>query len=181
MSLFTSITANLTKSTPLQRSQFVVWFIKNKWYTEKQHNFQTKYWRTSPSTPLICEWYKMFKEPGSVLRQTGSVHVSTSVEDVQWITESFVFSLWKFVHRCSCELQIPYSTVLKMLNITCRLHALQALHLQTVQIMRPINCNAFAMDILEWLVENNEFLKHVVFTDYATFHVSGKVNCHNDS
>ena len=84
-------------------------------------------------------------------------------------------------HLCisvAVKLQIICSTVQKVLNITCRLHAFQ---IQIVQVLKPINCYAFATDILEWLGDKNGFLKHVTWTDDATFHMSGIVNCHNVS
>ena len=57
-----------------------------------------------------------------------------------------------------------------------RLHAYK---LQIVQALEPDDhpCRAaFAEEILQRIDDNNDYNNSVVFSDEATFHVSGKVN-----
>jgi hypothetical protein len=43
---------------------------------------------------------------------------------------------------------------------------------------KPVR-HIFTLEMLSQLDDDAEFMKHVVFSDEATFHVSGKVNMHN--
>ena len=38
---------------------------------------------------------------------------------------------------------------------------------------------AFDLEMLSRIEDDEDYLKKVMFTDEACFHVSGKVNCHN--
>jgi hypothetical protein len=115
----------------------------------------------------------------SVFQHTVSRHLRTNAEDVEWIWESFVCSLYKFICRHFFELQIPCSAVHKVLHTCLRLHAYK---IQIVQAVRPsdhlLNF-AFATDILEWVSGGGGLLTRVVFTVKAAFCVSGRISCYS--
>jgi hypothetical protein len=157
--------------TLLEKAQCVVWFIETKSDLQTQRNFRTKYRRTPPNRPSIHEWHKKFMETVRVFRHTGALLSSPSARDVERIRESFVRSPQKPGRRCSIELRILRSAV----HTRLRLHADK---FQIVQTLGPsdrsLRC-AFATYILAQLDEDNWILKSVLFTDEATFHVSGRV------
>ena len=85
----------------------------------------------------------------------------------------------KLICVASNELAINRSTVHKVLYKQLHLHAYK---LQIVQALKLDDhpCQAaFAEDILQHIDDDNDYLNNVVFSNKATFHVSGKVNKHN--
>ena len=85
----------------------------------------------------------------------------------------------KSVRVASNEFAIPQSTVHKVLHKRLRLYAYK---LQIVQALKPDDHPrraAFVEEILQRIDDDNDYLNSVVFSDEATFHVSGKVNKHN--
>ena len=82
----------------------------------------------------------------------------------------------KSIRIASNELVIPRSTVHKVLHKRLQLHAYK---LQIVQALksddRPRRA-AFAEEMLQRIEDDYDYLNSVVFSDKATFHVSGKVN-----
>ena len=85
----------------------------------------------------------------------------------------------KSIRVVSNELAIPRSTVHKVLHKRLRLHAYK---LQIVQDLKPDDHPrraAFAEEILQCIDDDNDYLNSVVFSNEATFHVSGKLNKHN--
>ena len=102
-----------------------------------------------------------------------------SAASVDSVRDAFQRSPRKSVRRTSLELRMPRSTVHKVLHTRLRLHAYK---LQLVQELKPNDRpqrEAFATEILSRIDEDNDYLKHVVFSDEATFHTCGKVNRHN--
>ena len=54
--------------------------------------------------------------------------------------------------------------------------------MQILQERKPNDgpkCKAFALEMLSRINDDKDYLKKVMFTDEACFHVSGKVNRHN--
>jgi hypothetical protein len=52
-------------------------------------------------------------------------------------------------------------------------------HLQLLQALTPADHVARNNFSIKMLVVHDDFLRHLVFSDKATFHLSGKVNRHN--
>ncbi|KFM61825.1 hypothetical protein X975_12247, partial [Stegodyphus mimosarum] len=74
---------------------------------------------------------------------------------------------------------MPISTVYKVIKKKLRLHAYKV---QIVQVLEPDDRPrrmAFATDMLRRIEDDAEFLKRIMFSDEASFHLSGIVNCHN--
>src|SRR5690349_12313492 len=80
------------------------------------------------------------------------------------------------VRRLALQLQIPPSTVHKILHSKLKFRAYK---IQVVQHLQ----NAARMDGCNALIQNidndNRFLENIIFSDEATFHISGLVNRHN--
>ena len=112
---------------------------------------------------------------GSILDRKRSGRPSIDEETVDAARVAFHRSPRKSIRVASNELAIPRSTVYKVLHKRLRLHAYK---LQIVQALKPGDYPrraAFAEEILQRIDDENDYLNSVVFSDEATFHVSGKV------
>jgi hypothetical protein len=118
-------------------------------------------------------------ETGSVLRREGSGNRAVAPDRDVAIHEAFQRSPCKSIRRASRELRIPRSTVHDIVHKRLRLRACK------IQLVRKLRENdkpvhhTFALEMLSRLDYDDAFMKYVVFSDEATFHVSGKVNRHN--
>ena len=118
-------------------------------------------------------------EIGSILDRKRSGRPSIDEETVDAVRAAFYRSQRKSIRVASNELAIPRSTAHKVSHKQLRLHAYK---LQIVQALKPGNHPrraAFAEEILKRIDDDNDYLKSVVFSDEATFHVFRKVNKHN--
>ena len=112
---------------------------------------------------------------GSILDRKRSGRPSIDEETVDAARVAFHRSPRKSIRVASNEFAIPRSTVYKVLHKRLRLHAYK---LQIVQALKPGDYPhraAFAEEILQRIDDDNDYLNSVVFSDEATFHVSGKV------
>ena len=110
---------------------------------------------------------------GSILDRKRSGRPSIDEETVDAVRVAFRSSPRKSIRVASNELVIPRSIVHKVLHKRLRLHAYK---LQIVQALKPDDHHrraAFAEEILQ-RIDDNDYLNSVVFSDEATFHVSGK-------
>ena len=118
-------------------------------------------------------------ETGSILDRKRSGRPSIDEEAVDAVRVAFHRNSRKSIRVASNKLANPRSTVHKVLHVRLRLHAYQ---LQIVQALKPDNRPrraAFAEEILQRIDDDSDYLKCVVLSDEASFHVSGKVNKHN--
>ncbi|MCQ7131119.1 DUF4817 domain-containing protein [Salmonella enterica] len=166
-------------ATPQEKAQCVSWLIETKSDTQVQRNFRTKYGREPPSRPTIRAWHKKFMETGSVLQQKGSGRPSTSAGDVERVRDAFVRSPGKSIRTAARQLELPRSTVHKVLHRNLRLYAYKVQLLQALQPDDGPRRKEFAVDMLARMGMEEGFLERVLFTDEATFHVSGLLNRHN--
>ena len=94
------------------------------------------------------------------------------------IQESFERSPPKSTRRASTDLGIPQPTVWRVLR--CR-SLFMPYRLQLVQALRP-NDKRKSVEFCDRMLQNTEddtFLPPLIFSDEATFHLSGKVNRHH--
>ena len=118
-------------------------------------------------------------ETSSILDHKRSCKPSIDEETVDAVRVAFHHSPRKSIRVASNKLAIPRSIVYKVLHKRLRLHAY---NLQIVQALKPDDHPrraAFAEEILQRIDDDNDYLNSVIFSDKATFHVSGKVNKHN--
>lgn len=165
--------------TPQQKAKCVLWFNESKSATQVQRTFRNVYHQDPPTRQSIYRWMKQFKDTGSVAKKKSPGRPPTSVENVQRVKQAFERSPRQSVRRAARELQLPRSTVHDVLRK--RLHMFPY-KIQMVQQLQPDDGRKrmeFAMDVLERLDDNPDFLSQVIFSDEATFHTSGKVNRYN--
>jgi hypothetical protein len=157
--------------------QCCYWLAEFKFPVTVQRKFRQEYGQDPPERDSIVAWHKQLLETRSVLRRKGSGNRAVPPDKVEAIQEAFQRSPRKSIRRASRELRIPRSTV----HDVHRRLWLRASQNQLVQKLRendkPV-CRTFVLEMLPRLDDDDAFMKHVVFSDEATFHVSGKVNRH---
>lgn len=161
--------ANLQKKV-----QCVLWFEKFESVIRVQREYRNFYNEQPPHRNNIRRWCKKFKDTGSVQDKKRSGRPPIRNESVELIHDSVIQSPKKSVRRRSLQLGVPKSSVHKVLKKRLKLtpYKIQRLH-----AMKPDDNRKrydFAVDTLE-----GNFLNRILFSDEATFHVSGHVHCHN--
>ena len=119
-----------------------------------------------------------FQQSGCLCAAKRTGRPGPSAENVDRVRETFVKSPQKPTHCASRELQMPQSSVWRVLRKRLRmtgyrLHLLQALNPQDHNLYLH-----FCMDFQQRLKEDG-FAEKLVFSDEKTFHVCSKVNRHN--
>ena len=119
-----------------------------------------------------------FKETGSCQNQKSTGRPRTSAADVERECESFQQSPRKSIWRTSRELGWPTTPAHRVFHKRSKLYAYKVQILQELNPNDGPQHNAFALEMLSRIdIEDDEdFLKKVMFTDEACFHVLGKVN-----
>jgi hypothetical protein len=162
-----------------QKVQCCYWLAEFKFPVTVQMKFRQEYAQDPPERHSIVTWHKQLLETGSVLRRRGDSNKAVRPDRVEVMQEAFQCSPRKSIHCASRELRIPWSTVHDVVHKTLRLRAYK---IQLVQKLRendkPVR-HTFTLEMLSRKDDDDAFMKHMVFSDEATFHVSGKVNRHN--
>ena len=106
-------------STPQEKAQFVSWFIETKSDIQAQRNFRRKYGRKPTARPTIRTWHKKFMETVSMLhrKRAGRPQISEEIESVR---VAYTRSPRKPIRGASTQLQIPHSTIHKVLHRNLR-------------------------------------------------------------
>lgn len=162
-----------------EKAQCVLWHAELKSIILVQRAFRRTHEKEPPHENNIRRWFNQFKETGSVLKQKSPGRPPVSDENVERIRQSAVRSPKKSIARRSLELQIPKTTIHKVLRKRLQLYAYK---IQLLQELKPTDNEKrfeFATTILDKISANESFLNDVIFTDEATFHINGCVNRHN--
>lgn len=161
-----------------EKAQAVLWYAEFKSIITVQRQFRRVFQKNAPDPKTIKEWTATFLATGSVQKRHGGGR-RVSEERVEDVRTAFTRSPRKSTRRASRELQMPRTTLQRVLHKRLRLYAYKVQILHEIKPQdRPQRQN-FAADILERINQNNDFLSLVMFSDESTFHVSGKVNRHN--
>jgi len=115
----------------------------------------------------------------TVLDKERSGRPRTSEENIDRVSQAFTRSPRKSIRTAARELQLPRSTVHKVLHKNLRLYAYTLQLLQAFEPNDKPKRREFAEEMLGRISEDEAFLKRVCFSDEATFHVSGKLHRHN--
>lgn len=161
-----------------QKSFCVLDYHVNNSVISVQRHFRTRYHRDPPDGRSIRKWYTQFRDSGCICKRKSTGRPSTGEETVERVRTCFVRSPQKSTYRGATELQLPQKTVWRILRKRLQM---KPYHLQLVQALKPADYAlraSFCVDFLA-LMEENEFHERVVYSDEATFHLSGKVNRHN--
>ena len=167
--------------TPQQCSWCVLEFGKTNSVTTVQRSFRRIHHNNPPTNKSILKWYNDFLEKGCICdqRKGHSGRPAVSEGAVDRVREAFVRSPKKSTRRASQELQIPRSTVQKVLHKRLRFTPYR---LQLVQRLYPQDRETrfnFCQGLQESMENYLDLLSKIIFSDEATFHLNGKVNRHN--
>ena len=119
-------------TTPQEKAQCVSWFIETKSDVQTQQNYRSKYGRDPPSRPSIRLWHKKFMETGTVIN-TRSGRPRTFEENIERVRQAFQRSPMKSIRTAARQLELPRSTVHKVLHKNLRLYAYKVQMLQALQ------------------------------------------------
>ncbi|GBN43880.1 hypothetical protein AVEN_235910-1 [Araneus ventricosus] len=162
-----------------QKDQCVLWFHGTKSPINVQRAFRRCYGRNPPDTKSIKRWCEKFRGTSSVTDHRRGSRPSVSEATVELVRQSFQRSPTKSTRQALRELQIPQTSLVRILHKRVRFHAYKV---QIVQDLQPNDCPKraeFAIEILNRIDVENVYLNRICFSDESTFHVSGMVNRHN--
>ena len=103
----------------------------------------------------------------------------TSEENIERVRQAFQRSPMKSIRTAARQLELPRSTVHKVLHKNLRFYAYKVQMLQALQPNDIPKRKEFAVNMLQRISEDEAFFKRVCFSDEATFHASGKLNKQN--
>ena len=118
-------------------------------------------------------------ETGSVLQKKGAGRPQTSEEEIESVRVAYTKSPRKSIRGGSTKLQIPRSTIHKILHKNLQLYAYKVQLLQGLKPEDKPRRKKFAVTMLDRLISDPGFSKRVCFCDESTIHVSGLLNRHN--
>jgi transposase len=140
-----------------EKAQVVLWFAETKSVTKAQRMFRLQYKKAAPHRNTILQWMNAFRETGSVQKLHGGGRRVTE-EQLEQVRESFTRSPRKSLRRGARELQIPCSTLQRILRKRLRLYAYK------VQLLHEIKANdkplrfKFATKMLDHIDDDPRFL-----------------------
>ncbi|VVC46002.1 Protein of unknown function DUF4817 [Cinara cedri] len=165
-------------ATPQQKAFCVPRFNKRESAITVQRDFRRTYGTEAPTAQSIRRWHQTSQESGRPCAQKRSGRPRASDENTERVRQSFVRSPQMSTRRAGLDL--PHSTVWRVLRRRLTLKAYRLL--QPLQVLLPEDKRKmidFCDFIYEKRGENESFVSRIVFSDEATFHVSGNVNRHN--
>ncbi|PSN51130.1 hypothetical protein C0J52_21619 [Blattella germanica] len=138
-----------------------------------------RYQINPPNEWNIRRSYRQFQDIGCVCKEKSPGRPRVSEVNVERIQTAFQSSPIKSTRRASQELQLPTTTIWRVLR---RRLVMRPYKLQLLQALRQDDKRkrmAFCNENQNAIDSDNTFAERIVFSDEATFHVSGKVNKHN--
>lgn len=163
-----------------QKIKCVIWYIESKSLVTVQRKFRNWYrLRYVPSKISIKSWYEKFANDGSILHRKGAGRPAIAAEHVAAIEAAFRENQSLSIRKARPLLNMPYSRIQKTLRKTLRLFPYRLTVLQALKESDYGKRYAYALQIITFILQTVGFLKKVIFSDEATFSVSGKVNKQN--
>ncbi|PSN58023.1 hypothetical protein C0J52_02021 [Blattella germanica] len=147
-------------------------------YEQVRQDFERKFHKPAPTRANIRMLVNKFKRTGSVVDEKRSGRPQTSANDVELIQQAIERSPGASTRRLSNELDIPRTTVWRVLRFTLKK---RAYHLQVLHHLEQEDYaarQAMCHDLLQ-AVANEDLMNNILFSDEATFHICGRVNRHN--
>lgn len=161
-----------------EKAQAVLWYAEFKSIIKVQREFRRVYNKAAPDSKRIKAWHTQFLNTGSVEKRHGGGR-RVSDEHVENVREAFQRSPRKSIRQASRELQMPRTTVHHVLRKRLHLYAYKVQIMQALQPEDKPQRYDFACDMLDRCDQDPAFLSRIMFSDEATFHISGTVNRHN--
>lgn len=162
-------------ATPDRKVFCVLQFAKSESVISVQCAFRVKFNCDPPCGKNIRRWYSQFETTGCVCKGKSTGRPTVSEANVDRVRASYLRSPKKTVQKASLELQLPKTTVWKVLRKRLNMRPYR---LQLVHALMPDDYGVrynFEYEVLQ----RKDFLVRMVFSDESTFHLSGKVNTHN--
>ncbi|GBN49146.1 hypothetical protein AVEN_255907-1 [Araneus ventricosus] len=131
-------------------------------------------------TKAFCVGFESFVKLVVCVKGKSMGRPRISEEIVERVRQSFVHSPQKSTIRASHELDIPQKTVWNVLH---RLLHFKPYRLQLLQHPIPDDYAHhfdFCIRMQQAIEDDDALVGTLIFSDEATFHLSGKMNCHND-
>ena len=142
--------------------------------------FKTKYGKKyAPSAPMIKKWHEKFINSGCLCKGKRSGRPSISEDDVDKIRDVYLSSPKTSTRRVSQRLQMPQTTIWRVLRKRLQMKPYKLQLLQHLRKTDKTKRATFCMEMQEKIDNEDDFLEKVIFSDEATFHLSGKVNKQN--
>jgi hypothetical protein len=138
------------------------------------------YGREAPTRKSIYKRHKSFFKTGCICAKKKNSGKRLSSKTVERVRASFLRSPQKSRRRASRELgDVSHMTVWRVLRKRMSFRPYKFQPLQELEPNDRPHRRNFCTNMLNRLEEDNLFLDKIVFSDEATFHLSGKVNRHN--
>ena len=99
--------------------------------------------------PSIHLWHKKFMETGTVFDTRRSGRLRTSEENIDSVRQAFQRSPMKSIRTAARQLELPHSTVHKVLHKNLRLYAYKVQMLQVLQPNDMPRRKEFAVNMLQ--------------------------------
>jgi hypothetical protein len=144
-----------------------------------QCTFRAKYAKDPPTDKTIRAWYKQFTETGCLCKQKSSGRPVTAEDDIERVWACFLHSPKKSTGTAAKELSMLKTTVWRVLH---KCLVFKPYRIQMVQQLSDEDHRRrldFCSQLQDLMSSDDHFLEKVEFSDEATFHISGAVNCHN--
>ena len=162
----------------LKQSFCVLEYARTSSVVTVQRRFRAQFQKVAPVFNSIKKWYAKFRDEGCLCIAPRPGRPGPSKEIVNRIGEAYQRSPCKSTTRASLELGVAQSTAWRILRkrIKCKSYRLQ-LHQDLSVNDKDVRLN-FCTEMQERFAVDG-FADSLIFSDEATFHLSGKVNRHN--
>jgi hypothetical protein len=162
-------------ATVQEHARCVGWPFETKSVIQTQWNYRT---HISINNLNVIRHQRLvrFLEAGKVHDRPRCGRPAVSDYVVERLQESFTRSPTQSTRWASRDLGVPGTIIHKVLHKRLRLNVYKV---QLVQQLKPgdsIKCRCFAEEMLDRTDHYADFIKKIMFSDEATFHVSGKVH-----
>jgi hypothetical protein len=155
-----------------------VWFSELKSIVMVQREFLRVCQKATPVANRIKAWHNKSLESGSILKGHEGSPQCVSDEKVENVHMAFIRSPRKSICWALRELQMARATVHKVFWKRLCLYAYKVKILQELKWEENPWRHNFACDMLDPIGRDPNFLKNIMFSNEATFHVSGAVKRH---
>lgn len=165
-------------NTLTEKSFCVLEFERTRSATTVQRRFRTRYHKDPPNRKSIYDWHRKFKDTGCLRKGKSSGRPATSDAQVELVRATVVNTPRISTRKTGMELQMPHSTVWKIMRKNLKMFPYKLQLLQSLNDGDKVIRFEFCGNLME-LQEEDGFYERLIFGDESTFHISGKVNKHN--
>ena len=166
-------------ATVVEKAKLVQFFHESGSVVSAQRRFRREFNRSPPHRNLIRGWVRRFSEEGDIKKRKSTGRPKVADQVVNDVHTTMILSPHTSIRRLSLQLQIPSTTVHKILHqhLKFRAYKIQVVqHLQDDDYSARVDgCNL----LIDKIDNGNRFLSNLIFSAEATFHISGRVNRHN--